>query len=111
MPQEFLQIAPNYRYLTEACLSDGNNGTQPVMKQAVLEALGAIDWLLVLHETSDVLHNEVDVGGLEITDDFVPAVFYSDEFGWISFQCFAYLHHIEPCKVALPARHGRDRYG
>jgi len=77
--EEFVKMARNYRYLIEACLSSSVSGAQLASNEGVTRLLGEIDWLLVLYECSDVLHNEVDVGGIEISDDFVPEVFYSDE--------------------------------
>lgn len=32
---------------------------------------------MVLADASDVFHNEVDVGGVEIDDSVIPDVFYS----------------------------------
>ncbi len=77
--EEFLRMARNYRYLIEACLSADASGTQTAQTDSTGSLLGEIDWLLVLYEASDVLYNEVEVGGIEITDDFVPDVFYSDD--------------------------------
>ncbi|HEY0878700.1 MAG TPA: hypothetical protein VGE10_09630, partial [Zeimonas sp.] len=37
-----------------------------------------VNWYMVLAGASDVLHNEVDVGGVDIDDQFVPEVFYSE---------------------------------
>ena len=45
----------------------------------LLEVIGMIDWLLVLYEASDVLHNEIEVGGLALDHQYVPEVFYSDK--------------------------------
>ena len=51
----------------------------PVQASNLLEVIGMIDWLLVLYEASDVLHNEIEVGGLALDHQYVPEVFYSDK--------------------------------
>jgi hypothetical protein len=43
----------------------------------VVELIASIDWLFVLYNASDVLHNDIDVAGVELDGSFVPKVFYS----------------------------------
>lgn len=76
--EQFTRDSRNLRYAAEA----GLFLTQPQPVEArpaeILEVLGMIDWLLVLYGTSDVLHNEIEVGGLDVDDQYVPEVFFSD---------------------------------
>lgn len=75
---QFTRDSRNLRYAVEAALFL----TQPQPTEArpadIREALGMIDWLLVLYGASDVLHNEIEVGGLDVDDQYVPEVFFSD---------------------------------
>jgi len=76
--KQFTRDSRNLRYAVEA----GLFLTQPQPTQArqaeIMEVLGMIDWLLVLYGASDVLHNEIEVGGLDVDDQYVPEVFFSD---------------------------------
>jgi hypothetical protein len=38
-----------------------------------------IDWLFVLYNVSDVLHNDLEVAGVELNHTFLPKVFYSPD--------------------------------
>lgn len=75
---QFTRDSRNLRYAVEA----GLFLTQPQPAEArlaeILEVLGMIDWLLVLYGASDVLHNEIEVGGLDVDDQYVPEVFFSN---------------------------------
>jgi len=76
--EQFTRDSRNLRYAVEA----GLFLTQPQATEAspaeIREVLGMIDWLLVLYGASDVLHNEIEVGGLDVDDQYVPEVFFSD---------------------------------
>jgi hypothetical protein len=76
--EQFTRDSRNLRYAVEA----GLFLTQPQPTKAspaeILEVLGMIDWLLVLYGASDVLHNEIEVGGLDVDDQYVPEVFFSN---------------------------------
>lgn len=76
--EQFTRNSRSLRYAVEA----GLFLTQPQPAEAgpaeILEVLGMIDWLLVLYSASDVLHNEIEVGGLDVDDQYVPEVFFSD---------------------------------
>lgn len=76
--KEFEGTARNYRYLLEKTVSSTTAGQERVTPQILRELIGLVDWYMVLAGASDVLHNQVDVGGVEIDDQFVPEVFYSD---------------------------------
>ncbi len=75
----FTRGARNYRYLLECCLSSSTHGLASALPAAVVQLVASIDWLFVLYEASDVLHNDIDVAGLELNHSFVPEVFYSDD--------------------------------
>jgi len=78
--KELLPLARHYRYLLEKVLSSHPQaGVEPTPPAVLKELVGLIDWYMVLAGASDVLHNEVDVGGVEIDDSFIPEVFYSQD--------------------------------
>lgn len=79
--RELGPLGRNYRFLLEKVLSSPGSpcsaGTGPVTDTVLRELVGLVDWYMVLANASDVLHNGVDVGGVEIDDGFVPEVFYA----------------------------------
>ncbi len=76
--KELMPLARHYRYLLEKTLSSpAQGGVEPASPAVLKELVGLIDWYMVLAGASDVLHNEVDVSGVEIDDSFIPEVFYS----------------------------------
>jgi len=75
--KELGTAARNYRYLLEKTVSVVASGQEAVNDRILRELIGLIDWYMVLAGASDVLHNEVDIGGIEIDDSFVPEVFFS----------------------------------
>jgi len=76
---DFTNETRNFRYLLECALSlPLSEGVVP-SDDEILQLVAHVDWLLVLYGASDVLHNGIDTGGIEIDDQFVPTVFYSDE--------------------------------
>lgn len=75
--ETFTRGARNYRYLLECCLSSPASGASAVDAPQVVQLVAVIDWLFVLYGASDVLHNDIDVAGLELDHSFVPQVFYS----------------------------------
>lgn len=76
--KEFESTARNYRYLLEKMVNSTTAGQERVTPQLLRELIGLVDWYMVLAGASDVLHNQVDVGGVDIDDQFVPDVFYSE---------------------------------
>ncbi len=76
----FVQESRNYRYLLECCLSLPASESRDITSQEVVEIVASIDWLQVLYGASDVLHNGIDVAGLELDHMFIPHVYYSE--GW-----------------------------
>lgn len=76
---EFNRMSANYRYLLECTLSlNSKNETIPTTDD-ILQLLADIDWLIVLYNASDILHNDIDVGGLNIDDFYIPQVFFSED--------------------------------
>jgi len=75
--EEFESTARNYRYLLEKAVSSVPGGQERITPQRLRQLIGSVDWYMVLAGASDVLHNQVDVGGVDIDDQFVPTVFYS----------------------------------
>jgi hypothetical protein len=77
--EKYTQMARNYRYLLECCLSLQGQGINRPEIEDVIKLIASIDWLSVLYGASDTLHNGIDVGGLELDNSFVPIVFFSDD--------------------------------
>jgi hypothetical protein len=76
--KEFESTARNYRYLLEKTINSTTPGQERISPQVLRELIGVVDWYMVLAGASDVLHNQVDIGGVDINDQFVPEVFYSE---------------------------------
>lgn len=77
--EEFIQMTRNVRYLLELAYSRGEAGGRvPTVEEWQLLVAQA-DWLLVLYGASDTLHNELEVGGVNVDSDFIPEVFYDGD--------------------------------
>ncbi|MGE8481338.1 MAG: hypothetical protein ACN6Q5_01900 [Pseudomonas sp.] len=76
--EKFIRESKNFRYLLECALVLTSPQASPVRAEEVLSILSMVDWLFVLYGASDVLHNGIDVGGLRVSDQYVPEVFYSE---------------------------------
>jgi len=77
--EEFIKDSKNYRYMIECFISMESFGSHSVSIEDILAITGKVDWLMVLYSASDVLHNDIDVGGIRIDDDYIPEVFYSNK--------------------------------
>lgn len=77
--EKYVGMARNDRYLLECCLSLDGPGTETPTRSDFLELAAVADWLAVLYGASDTLHNEIDVGGIELDDSYVPTVFFSED--------------------------------
>ncbi len=77
--EKFIRESKNYRYLIETSVVITTPQASPISEEEVLSILAMVDWLLVLYSASDVLHNDIYVGGLQVDSQYVPEVFYSDE--------------------------------
>ncbi len=69
----------HYRYLLEKVVSSPLSGTGPIDDGVLKELVALVDWYMVLTGASDVLHNQVGIGGIDIDDSYIPNVFYSDK--------------------------------
>jgi hypothetical protein len=65
--------------LLDALSTKNNNGNVQLNADVLRELIGLVDWYKVLAGASDVLHNSIGVGGIEIDDSYIPEVFYSDD--------------------------------
>ncbi|MEN8130963.1 MAG: hypothetical protein ABFS45_12375 [Pseudomonadota bacterium] len=77
--EKFVRESKNHRYLLESAVVLTSPQASPVRAETVLSIQAMVDWLLVLYSASDVLHNDIDVGGLRIDDQYVPEVFFSEK--------------------------------
>lgn len=77
--REFINESRNLRFLLECCLSLTSTDNVEPSEDDIIQLVAHVDWLLVLYSASDVLHNGIEAGGIEIDAQFVPRVFYADE--------------------------------
>jgi hypothetical protein len=75
--ENFIKNSKNYRYMLECCLSSDPLGEEIISSNEAIGLIAKIDWLFVLYNASDVLHNGIDVAGIELDNSFVPEIFYS----------------------------------
>lgn len=76
--EQFTSAARNYRYLLECCVSLAGEGGSTLQPATAVQLIAAVDWLSVLYGASDTLHNDIDVGGIELNDSYVPTVYFSE---------------------------------
>jgi hypothetical protein len=67
------------RYLLELAYSRGLPGGSAPRFEDWQVLIAQADWLLVLYGASDTLHNELEVGGVDVDSDFIPEVFYEGD--------------------------------
>ena len=79
--KDYGAAARHYRYLLEKTVSSASPAKGEVNDEVLRELVGLVDWFMVLAGASDVLHNGIDVGGVEIDDSYIPEVFYSEGYG------------------------------
>lgn len=77
--EDFINNARNYRYLLECTLSSHSRNATIPKSDDIIKLIAKIDWLMVLYQASDTLHNETAAGGIDLSDNFVPEVFYSSD--------------------------------
>ena len=75
---DFITESRNFRFLLECALSLPSIEDVMPSDDDILQLVAHVDWLLVLYGASDVLHNGIAAGGIDINDQLVPSVFYSD---------------------------------
>lgn len=76
--EQFTRDSHNFRYAVEAALFLTNSKPTQADGPDVLEVIAMVDWLFVLYQASDVLHNGIEVGGLTVDSEYIPEVFYSE---------------------------------
>jgi hypothetical protein len=77
--EEFIRATRNVRYVLELGYSRGVSGGRVPTVEDWQRLLAQADWLLVLYGASDTLHNELEVGGVDVGSDFIPEVFYEGD--------------------------------
>ncbi|WP_147486254.1 hypothetical protein [Burkholderia pseudomallei] len=77
--EQFTRDSRNFRYAVEAALFLSVSKPIPADAADALEVIAMINWLFVLYQASDVLHNGIDVGGLLVDNEYIPEVFYSEK--------------------------------
>ena len=77
--EEFVRATRNVRYLLEFSYCRGVSGGRVPAAADWQALLARVDWLLVLYGASDTLHNELEVGGVDVDNDFIPEVFYEGD--------------------------------
>ncbi len=79
LQQNFAKNSNNFRYLIERLVANKVSGSKEPLHQDMLLIIAYVDWLMVLYSASEVLHHGIDVGGIEIDNEYIPEVFFSDE--------------------------------
>ncbi|WDP92321.1 MAG: hypothetical protein HUN04_22395 [Desulfobacter sp.] len=74
----YIKDTRNLRYLLECSASLQTSGAINPTPDDVVKLMANIDWLFVLYLASDILHNDLEVAGLDINDFYIPEVFYSE---------------------------------
>lgn len=77
--EAFVTHARNYRYLLEFVYSETNAGHEVPTSEDITSVLAQVDWLMVLHQASDTLHHAIDVGGITLSLEWIPEVFYATD--------------------------------
>ena len=72
---KYIKESRNLRYLLECKLSASNSGNAVLTLGLMIDLVASIDWLFVLYGASDVIHNGIEVAGLNIDTWFIPEVF------------------------------------
>ena len=77
--EEFVRATRNVRYLLELSYCRGVSGDRAPAAADWQALLAQVDWLLVLYGASDTLYNELEVGGIDVDNEFIPEVFYEGD--------------------------------
>ncbi|MBK7144453.1 MAG: hypothetical protein IPH76_04330 [Xanthomonadales bacterium] len=77
--RELVLASRNVRYLLEFGYSRGTSTGRAPLIEDWRGLIAQVDWLLVLYGASDTLHNELEVGGVDVDQDFIPEVFYEGD--------------------------------
>jgi len=77
LQKEFNKHSSNYRFLIERVVANTVSGDQIPTHEDIRQAAAYTTWLLTLYTSSDILHHGLDVGGIEISNEYIPNVFYN----------------------------------
>lgn len=77
LQKEFNKHSSNYRFLIETVVANTVGGDQIPANEDIQQAVAYTTWLLTLYRSSDILHHGLDVGGVEVSNEYIPNVFYS----------------------------------
>lgn len=77
LQKEFNKHSSNYRFLIERVVANTVSGDQIPTHEDIKYAVAYTTWLLTLYTSSDILHHGLDVGGIEICNEYIPNVFYT----------------------------------
>lgn len=77
LQKEFNKHSSNYRFLIERLVANTVSGDQIPTHEDIQQALAYTTWLLTLYRSSDILYHGLDVGGIEISNEYIPNVFYA----------------------------------
>lgn len=77
LKMEFNRTAANYRYLLECTVNLNSKSTYIPATDEILQLIADVDWLIVLYSSSDIIHNDIDVGGLIVDNFYIPQVYFS----------------------------------
>lgn len=74
----FKKTSQIYRYLIECTLMLHSTSITPINEEDYLTLLGSINWLLNMYHSSDGLHYNVGVDGIEIDFTYIPEIIISE---------------------------------
>ena len=77
LQKEFNKQSNNYRFLIERLVAHTSGGDKIPTHEDIQQAVAYATWLLTLYISSDILHHGLDVGGIEISNEYIPKVFYA----------------------------------
>ncbi len=78
LDSDFKRNSQIYRYLIECTLMLDSNSEDSITKEEYLNLLGSINWLLNMYHSSDGLHYDVGVEGIDIDFSYIPEIIMSD---------------------------------
>lgn len=79
LQHSFSKNSNNFRYLIERLVANKVSGSNEPLHEDMLLIIAYVDWLMVLYSASEVLHHGIDVGGIEIDNEYIPEVLFSEE--------------------------------
>jgi len=79
MNSDFKKTSQLYRYLIECTLMLGSNSSVKIEYETYQKILGCINWLLNMYHSSDGLHYDLGVEGIEIDFNFIPEIILSEK--------------------------------